>query len=476
MKLWQKIFLCVFSFVLLGIDVISLTVLSVNHKANLQNAKEQAVTAHQYVTSNLSSQITYKRMEKQKIILSEPEINEFLKQMVLSGMRGIDGIYITYDGKKVTENQWDFSQNDFESILESPNQIWCSIHDTEHGQKILTASAKRFEGREYHVFCLHDVSNLYESFDAQFKTVQWVSAITAGVLGLILLLLVWYFLRPLKKINQSIQTIALGKYQERIDRQGSVELQELSQNINTMAESIQANDAKIREIADGRKRFADSLAHEMKTPLTSILGFADILRIKKEVSSDKRQEYAGIIVEEAKRLQHMSEKLLQISVTEHTKLELVPLYLPDIFSEIREIVSLTMKERDVKLVTQCDDIKILADKELFLSLVLNFIDNAGKASGKGQKVILKAIKENKRAHIIVQDFGIGMTKEECSHILEPFYMADKARSRKHGGAGLGLALCAEIIKKLDMQFDIETAPEQGTTIHLWISLQEDKES
>ena len=108
-------------------------------------------------------------------------------------------------------------------------------------------------------------------------------------IAVILLGIVYFLLAPLGRMNRTLRQMAQqGDYSLRLLEKGSTEIRELSGNINRMAQSAETNLQEIQQIADGRKMFIDSLAHEMKTPLTSILGFADILRIKREVTPNMR--------------------------------------------------------------------------------------------------------------------------------------------------------------------------------------------
>lgn len=356
----------------------------------------------------------------------------------------------------------------FPDMIQDEEHVWCSIRDTEKGEQVVAASVEMLEGRPFEFYSLTNVQDLYEMFDEQLGMIQVISISISVILAGILLLIAWYFLRPLKTINSALRTIAAGDYHQRLGKEGGLEFRELSENVNVMAASIEENMGRIRQIAEGRKRFIDSFAHEMKTPLTSILGFADILRLKKVVPEKERQEYSGVIVEETKRLQTLSGKLLQLSLADHTTLELVPVYLPELFESISQFVTLTLDKKGVRFFASSVPTWIKADRELFTSLILNLIDNAAKASKSGGSVVLDCIRDRGWLHITVVNEGIGMTQQELSHAIEPFYMADKSRSRKNGGVGLGLSLCAEIVKFHHMQFQIESTPNVGTKIHLLI--------
>ena len=245
---------------------------------------------------------------------------------------------------------------------------------------------------------------------------------------------------------------------------GSAELRTLARSINNMSASIDEREQKLREIADSRKRFADSMAHEMKTPLTSILGFADILRIKSAVSDSQRRDYATTIVEEAKRLRGLSAKLLQLASTDSTQLDLTDVPAGQLFADIAHTMAPILERRGIRLELLHKDAVLRVDRELFLSLLYNLIDNAAKASPEGGTVWL--VQSALDGHIVLSviDQGIGMKPDTVRRATEAFYMEDKARSRKAGGAGLGLALCDDICRRHGARLEIRSVYHKGTTI------------
>ena len=214
--------------------------------------------------------------------------------------------------------------------------------------------------------------------------------------------------------------------------------------------------------------FIANLAHEMKTPLTSILGFADILRIKKNVPDDERREYAGVIVDETKRLRSLSGKLMELVALGGTEIEKKPVSLSDMIHETAAALAPLLSKNSVELECSAENVVIMADAELFKSLLYNIIENAVKASPKDSRIVLNEAVSEGNAVITVTDSGIGMTDDEVKKVFEPFYMADKSRSRKAGGAGLGLALCARIADLHNTTLEIDSSPGEGTTVYITI--------
>ena len=191
---------------------------------------------------------------------------------------------------------------------------------------------------EYYLFTAYDVTEIYRIYQNQLRFISIVSIVFAIVTGVILWAGTRHLLRPLTVVNGSLGKITAGDYQIRIKEQGSSEFQELIRNVNEMTEAIQNNVEQLRQIADSRKRFVDSLAHEMKTPLTSVMCLGDVLLCKRVVTDSERQEYARIIVEDAKRLRGLSGKLLELSITDNVPLELERISIAELLEGVEASV------------------------------------------------------------------------------------------------------------------------------------------
>ena len=279
------------------------------------------------------------------------------------------------------------------------------------------------------------------------------------VIGFILLVIVNLLLKNLIKINLATRKIASGNYKETVLVKGTNELSELAENMNTMAKAIDENTTKITKLAENRKMFIANLAHEMKTPLTSILGFADLLKVKRFVTDEQRLEYASIITDETKRLRSLSSKLMELITTQNAIPQFNSVDISLLIKDTSKTLQPILKSKNITLVCYTQKLVAEIDEELFKSLLINLIDNAIKASSENSEILIK-MKDNK---ISITDYGIGMEQSEIDKIFEPFYMVDKSRSKKSGGTGLGLALCVEIAKLHQVALSFESKPLIGTT-------------
>ena len=210
------------------------------------------------------------------------------------------------------------------------------------------------------------------------------------------------------------------------------------------------------------------MTHEMKTPLTSIIGFSYLI-CNARLDDETIHDYAESIYKEGQYLKSISSKLMEIILLGQ-KPEMAPIPVKDLFAEITAAVEPIAASRDISFVSSSIPYILYANRELIKSLLYNLIDNAIKASSPGKQVSLGAyLSKQGNLCIDVQDFGTGIPKSEQKKIFEPFYRVDKARSRQAGGAGLGLALCAEIAAVHHAELSIHSILHEGTTITIAFS-------
>lgn len=474
MKLWQKIFLSSLLLIIAAVNIVSLTLLRNSHRLLIEREQSHAVNEHEYFSAAFINAVTYEKLEKNSLALNINEISKVAKTVVNSSGHSLNSaIYYSSQSAVALNIPNNLNKLLYKSFLNtidiSGNEYSIIILDSEGSKIMAVGSALKVEGETFFIVTASDISEIYILRDIQSDYVRKISIASSVAISLILLVMTIALLRPLKRLNIYTKAIAGGQYGIRIRRKGSREFCELADNMNVMAEAVQIHALHLEKIAESRQTFIANLAHEMKTPLTSILGFGDLLRIKKNVSDSERVEYAAVIVEETKRLRSLSGKLMELVALGGTEIEKKPLGLKKLINDIRTALTPLLIKNKITLVTDSDDIIVNADEELFKSLICNIIENAVKASPKDSEIKLTAKMKNDKAVIAVADKGIGMTAEEAEHVFEPFYMADKSRSRKAGGAGLGLALCAEIAKLHSSKLKIDSKPNVGTTVYIEIS-------
>ena len=188
-----------------------------------------------------------------------------------------------------------------------------------------------------------------------------------------------------------------------------------------------------------------------------------MLRSKKN-TEEQIISYADLIVQEGKRLEKMSMKLMELIVLKKQDFVFERINASDFFGEISAVVAPVMKNSKVDFKVMVADGEIIGERDLLKTVCLNLLDNARKAIENEGLIKFLGVKDDNGYKIIIEDNGCGIEDKEVDKIKEAFYMVDKSRSRKAGGAGLGLAICDQIIKIHQGEIVIESIKGQGTKV------------
>ena len=214
-----------------------------------------------------------------------------------------------------------------------------------------------------------------------------------------------------------------------------------------------------------RSDFVANVTHELKTPLTSISGFVETLRINDNIDISTRNRFLGIIETESDRLKRLIDDILLLSFIENKEQECFEDI--DIYSVFKEVYELTytsakVKDIDIEYNFEHENMIIKSNRDYIKQIFLNLVDNAIKYTPNGGIVTTKVRYDDNYILIKVIDNGIGISKEDKTRIFERFYRVDKARSRDVGGTGLGLAIVKHIVKSLHGTIDVESEINIGT--------------
>lgn len=282
------------------------------------------------------------------------------------------------------------------------------------------------------------------------------------VMSIIVALILRHSLRSLKELNATAADIAKGNYDKRVNVRGKNEIATLGTTFNQMAEAVETRTKSLEESERQKTLFMGNLTHELKTPLAAISGYAQTLLTVRLDEADEA-EALGYIDEECKRLERLSKKMLRLlELDTEQKLELHEIPVRQLFEQTGRLCRKLLETKGVTLQYEEHGECFMVEEDLMTEVLVNLVDNANKASKQGDTIRLIANDHQ----ILVQDTGCGIPEEEQKKILEPFYMIDKSRSRKNGGAGLGLALTALILKRHDVTLAIESEEGKGTTMIL----------
>lgn len=313
---------------------------------------------------------------------------------------------------------------------------------------------------------LYSAYDLSEAFDARSRSLQRFLLLEAAVvIGAAAAAAIFSrkLIRPLALLNQASRRIAAGDYALRTNVRTDDEIGQLSESFDSMAAAVQDKVAALELSVQQREDFMGAFTHELKTPMTGILGYADLLRSMQPDPAEQR-EAAGAIYHEAHRLESLSGKLLQLLHLDEEELALEPISLDRAVTLAVKAARPALEQNGhARVETFATGLWVQGDTDLLCDLVLNLITNAAKA-GPGGSITVSAEQAGKTVLLRVRDHGCGIPADQLSRVTEPFYMVDKSRARKQGGSGLGLALCSRIAQAHGGTLTIDSAPGKGTAV------------
>ena len=465
MRLWHKIFIIVLLFVTLSVEITSIFVSQSNFSGMIETEEKNATTAHTSFASGIVNRTMYERINAGEILLSQEELTDIIREISREAGTAYGEIIVVGSANELVYPTSTDVSGDILTMEVEDGVCKSLITDINGETCLITVSNVELEKLEYKLFTIRDISTTYQMHSNQMRTILFISLGLALFAAILLSGSIFVFtVVPLNKVNTGLVSIATGDYGVRLEEKGSVEFKLLARNVNRMASAVQMNVERLDTIATSRKHFVDSFAHEMKTPLTSIIGFADILRSRRNVTDQQRMDYSNIIIEEATRMKSLSGKLLEMATTDTANIDLEDVFVPELLMEVYNSTVPLVAKKHITLRIASKRVWIRADRELFKSLLYNLIDNACKASEENSELRMVCVTEGDRALISVADDGVGMAREDLIRVTEPFYMVDKSRSRRAGGAGLGLSLCSEICKRHNAQFTIDSILGEGTMV------------
>lgn len=270
-------------------------------------------------------------------------------------------------------------------------------------------------------------------------------------------------LKPITKLNEATKKVAQGNFNIQLETQRNDEIGELTANFNKMVKDLGSIELL-------QKEFIDNVSHEIKTPISSIEGFAELLEAD-NLSKEERIEYSNIIKEEANRLLNLSTNMLKLSKLQN-QTKIIAKDEINIAEQIRKAITLLepkWSEKEIIFNVSLEEKYFIGDEELIFQIWVNLIENAIKFSKQKGKIeiTLKEIKDY--LEITIKDNGKGMDKEEISRIFTRFYQIDKSHSTE--GSGLGLAIVKRIIDLSEGTIEVQSEENSGTTMIISLPLE-----
>ncbi len=452
MKLWLKLSLICTVLLFLIVGISTALLLADSREQILRLTVESSMKELDNLNISLSNMVGYYGKENTQSI-----VQSSLVRYCFSRLAGKTAAL--YQGKEPLQSNLVFEPGELLSLDslragESTHKL-----STVAGTRILLTGCKtKLLSQEYRIYLVSDITDVY--YGISKMVIEFITIATAVILAgsALIVLLVRLATRPLKDLSQSARRIAQGEYDQRADVHTRDEVGELAQDFNAMAEAVQTHFQRQKELMQRQQLFISGLTHEFKTPLTSVIGHSETLLYTK-MPEDVAANSLVHIHEQCRWLERLTQKLLRL-VALQDEIELKDESVEALLEAARDSVAETLDQRGVALSVSCGVDTLPMDYDLMMSLVINLVDNASKASARGQTVDVLAYDGT----IEVRDRGIGIAAEELDKITEPFYMVDRSRSKRLGGSGLGLALVRAIADAHGARLHIQSTPGQGTSV------------
>ena len=290
-----------------------------------------------------------------------------------------------------------------------------------------------------------------------YRHIAW-SALIAIIIGAMMILFMSSRIsRPLVQMNDIARHIARGRFDRRAEVSSRDEIGELATTFNAMAEQL-----KIQE--DMRSGFVANVSHELRSPMTSIHGFAQGM-LDGTIPKDEYEKYLQVIVGETRRLNKLIRELLDLSQLESGNFPLNRQVF-DINELIRRVLirfddTVEEQKQEIAVEFRQERAMVVADPDRIEQVVINLVDNAVKFTGPGGSIRLWTHSAADKMLIGVGDTGPGIPEEEQPYVWERFYKVDKAHTGRRG-TGLGLSIVKKIIDEHGERITLQSKPGQGT--------------
>lgn len=456
MKLWQKIYLITILLFAVVLNAGMFQVFDMTYQKNLSAEQKRAESEYRMISASILRSL--QNLAKQER-LSEVTIQGVLK--IYEKYYVKQEIHLTF--WKGTKRIYPEEKNGADNWKVSGQEIQIRILK-ENGKRIIQVQSMIYENNgKYYLQYEKELSELDTAWEQLQRKYLLVSAgFSLGLAG-VLYFLLRRMMKPIQELTQTVDKMHSGDLAVRIKVRGSDDIAVLSEHFNAMAEKIQNDILQIQKDAQAKQDFVDNFAHELKSPVTSIYGFAEYIQ-KANVPEQEIEECMEFIMKESTRLLDLSYTLLDMAKIRGTGITLQDIPVCEIFAGIRKPLEKKGEESGVRVEFFCGEEKIQGNEILLQSLLYNLAHNGICACQEGGKVTITAeyIQENVR--LTVEDNGCGIPAKEIDKITEPFYRVDKARSRVEGRTGLGLSLCKQIADLHGAEIIFLSEENRGTRV------------
>ncbi len=458
MKLGAKMFFCITIFFSVAFLFGGYLLISYFYDITMEREIEMAVEQYQYHKFVVQANLIMRGEEW----FHRTQAEEYDLDDAFAGMNGMTAL-LAMDG---TELFSDFSgEAQFDGLLQNITQNHVSYRFITAGARryLLTAGSVMHGDAGVYLVTGTDVTGVLEQQEQMTDKFGIVYGVIMGVGSVLIFALSFTLTKPVKNLSEAAKEIADGNYGKRVVSYGADEVGQLSRDFNRMAAAVEEKVQELSDSARQKEDFVANFAHELKTPLTSIIGYADRI-YQKEQTQEERKRAAWYIWNEGMRLEALSHKLMDMTVLNHKEYVLQETDAAALLMELAADVEYMFDGRGLSVACSAERADIVVEYDLFKTLLLNLTDNALKAGAT--QIQITGRRCGVEYGIWIKDNGSGIPAQEIKRITEAFYMVDKSRSRKQHGAGIGLALSEKIAQIHGSTLEFESDGASWTEVSL----------
>lgn len=448
-SIYSKLIFGFFITIVASFSVAGFVSLRLNDQQIESTVEEDLITTNDYVSKVISNI----NIENRDDII---DLYAKSSEMAITCYSSSEG-YVAYGNKKYNP-----TPEQMMAMFKSTNNELSFKH---HNEVLAYGTKNIINGQEYYIYVQKDTSGQKSAIANSAILILGCVFLTGSIVFLVIADII---VKPLTRLTNAIKELSNGNYNVRVDNVGQDEISKLNQGFNQMARQLAKQD-------ETRQKFISDISHEFQTPLTSIQGFANILK-EEDLPKEQRVKYANIILYNSKRLSSLAKNMLQLTLLdrEEIELELTNYSLVEQMNRVISTQENQAMEKNIEIVFEMPkkEIFIEGDEQRLEQVWTNIISNAIKYTNEGGVITITMKKNSKDIEISIEDTGIGMSKEVVSHIFERFYREDKARNVE--GNGLGLAIVKSIVDLHHGKIDILSQVDVGTNFIVRLPIEKQK--
>lgn len=461
MKFWVKLMLGTVMIISIILSFSRYITVRQNFVNSLESNVKQNSNKHRLERYYIESSIVSKIEQGEEF--TEEHLFEYIKSLDEYMENDLESIEIFSEDKVKIISSFDKAHKlklgEVDNLLDKETDKYI-IREIENNNYMIFSSYCTISNFSIYIVNIYDITSIYEERERQLKDIMYTDIIVLAVSSIVIIIFAKFLTKPIEELNNATKKISSGEFSERVKVKTNDEVGELADSFNKMAGEIENKINSLNLSIKQKDDFISGFSHEIKTPMTAIIGYSDLLRLK-NCDDDVRIPALNYIYLESKRLEELSYKLLSLMELSEDKIELKEVKIKDFIEKACKKIIL----EDIDLNLNLEEAIVRIDENLLEVVIRNLVQNAKKADPKdGYVYIVGKIEENKYKISII-DKGIGIPKEHIDRVTEDFYMVDKSRSRKNGGTGIGLSLCKKILELHNTKINIESEENIGTTVY-----------